>query len=224
MISFVNPTSNRKTGPIAVTYRAGKNKYGTCPSDCPLNPQAGTNVIDKDYLAALTTAVPKGGLAWTYTHFPIDNKWAPGQTVINRSYDDVDEAAKSPNPSVVVLGKDSPYYHGKHFVHGGRRFVRCPAEYLDLSCHTCGSGKPLCARGDRDYHIAFNAHGTGAAKVGKSKGGCYASTGPVSWQWAKVTKVTATSPDGQSLREWVSALPTGTFLRHHIAGDIGLET
>lgn len=44
----------------------------------------------------------------------------------------------------------------------GRRIVQCPAtrEGSAVTCDTCGGGRPLCARGDRDYAVGFPVHGT----------------------------------------------------------------
>ena len=75
MIKLVTQSSNRKTGPIAVTYRSGAgHAYGTCPRSCAMNACADKSaaIIDRDYLKALLAAVPVGGHAWTYSHFPAD--------------------------------------------------------------------------------------------------------------------------------------------------------
>jgi hypothetical protein len=65
MLKTVAVSSNKKTGPIAVTYRAGvRDTYGTCPKTCGLNPEprTGADEIDRDYLAAMLTAVPRNGV------------------------------------------------------------------------------------------------------------------------------------------------------------------
>ena len=50
----------------------------------------------------------------------------------------------------------------------GRRVVTCPAT-LDptdtFTCSGCGSGRPLCARSDRDYIVGFPAHGSSTRKA-----------------------------------------------------------
>ena len=106
----------------------------------------------------------------------------------------------------------------------GVNFVQCPAEKADnFSCQQCGGGRPLCARPFREFVVVFVAHGTGKKKVGKDeKGGCYAASGPVAIQWHK-TRTTGAPNDAAALREFVRTLPHGSFLRHHIAGDCGLE-
>jgi hypothetical protein len=96
-LKTVRESSNSKTGPIAVTYRAGcASTYGTCPSSCGLHPSAdqGAQEIDQEYMAALLDAVPAGGQAWTYSHFAPEllPKPAPGKTVINVSADTPDQA------------------------------------------------------------------------------------------------------------------------------------
>ena len=96
MIKTVPISSNRKTGPIAVTYRSGQHEtYSTCPSSCKLHPKSetGAQAVDFEYLAALLDAVPVRGIAWTYSHFahwmiPIAKA---GQTVINASCDRSEE-------------------------------------------------------------------------------------------------------------------------------------
>ena len=43
----------------------------------------------------------------------------------------------------------------------GSRVVVCPATYRDTNCKECG----LCQRADRDYMIAFPAHGNGKKRI-----------------------------------------------------------
>jgi hypothetical protein len=105
----------------------------------------------------------------------------------------------------------------------GVRFLRCPAELADnFTCHQCGNGDPLCARGDRDYVVVFVAHGPSAKRVGTGDGGCYAASGPTAIQWHG-TKKTGAANDAEALRAFARSLPPGSFLRHHVAGDIGRE-
>ena len=97
MIKTVPISSNRKTGPIAVTYRSGQHEtYSTCPSSCKLHPKSetGAQAVDFDYLAALLDAVPVRGIAWTYSHFAAETLPvpAPGETVINASCDTMADA------------------------------------------------------------------------------------------------------------------------------------
>jgi len=70
MLKTVERSSNSKTGPIAVTYRAGKTSpYSSCPATCSLMPadQCGAVQLDEEYMQALLDAVPRRGLAWTYS-------------------------------------------------------------------------------------------------------------------------------------------------------------
>jgi hypothetical protein len=118
MLKTVQISSNKKTGPIAVTYRAGgRDTFNTCPKSCQLHPrpEAGATKIDGDYLAALLAAVPRGGQAWTYSHFPAEllPVAEPGQTVINASCDTMAAAVAAVEigrPAVVVApaGTDGP--------------------------------------------------------------------------------------------------------------------
>ena len=226
MLKTVAVSSNKKTGPIAVTYRAGVHEtYGTCPKTCGLNPapDTGSDVIDAEYLRAVLDAVPKRGVAWTYSHFPADQLPMPeqGRTVINASCDTMEDAIKAYSigrPAVVAapLGTQWPV------VHEGVRFIQCPAELSDnFTCMQCGNGTPLCARANRDYVVVFVAHGTGAKKVGTcDKGGCYAAQGPTAIQWHG-TRKTGAANDAAALVQFAKSLPPGSMLRHHVAGDIG---
>ena len=227
MLKTVNVSSNRKTGPIAVTYRSGQHEtYSTCPKTCALHPKSenGASTIDKGYLSALLDAVPLRGVAWTYSHFahwmiPIAKA---GQTVINASCDTVADAVaavQAGRPAVLAAPKDTADQWPQ--VVDGVRFHRCPAELSEtFTCAQCGGGRPLCARGDRRDVVVFVAHGSGAKKVGTGSGGCYAASGPTAIQWHGVKKA-APMDDGAALKKFARSLPPGSMLRHHVAGDIG---
>ena len=225
----INQSSNRKTGAIATTYRAGSAMYGSCPAACSLNPDSDNSAteIDQEYLIALRNAVAKGGQAWTYSHFNYkdipDNE--EKKTVINNSADTVIQALNSFNS-----GRETPYtapYTMTEKVDNiqGVRFVRCPAEEnKKITCQNCGSGQPLCARQKRDYIIKFTAHGSQKKKVGTDqKGGCYAGTGFTVFSWKATAKQKQEVSDAVKLSEWVKTLPYGSMIRHHVAGDIGLD-
>ena len=230
MLKTVAVSSNRKTGPIAVTYRSGMHEtFGTCPKTCALNPKGelAADIIDADYLAALRKAVPRNGIAWTYSHFSAEALPVPkkGETVINFSADsmrDAVRAAKLGRPAVFAAPKDTAEQWPQ--ISEGIKFIRCPAELSEtFTCQQCGNGRPLCAQGERDYVIVFVAHGTGAKKIGtEEKGGCYAASGPTAIQWHGVKK-TGAHNDGHALQAFAKSLPPGSMLRHHVAGDIGRE-
>jgi hypothetical protein len=226
MLKTVKTSANKKTGPIAVTYRAGAHHvFGTCPKTCALNPQGGhaADLIDADYLAALRQAVPRGGQAWTYSHFPAALLPVPaaGETVINASCDTMADAL-----AAVAIGRPATVAAPAGTVwpctREGVRFVQCPAELADnFSCAQCGNGRPLCARGDRDYVIVFVAHGSGAALVGTDQaGGCYGTSGPVRLAWNK-TRETGAPNDAAAVVGFARSLPPGSLLRHHVVGDLG---
>lgn len=229
MLKTVRTSSNSKTGPIAVTYRSGAhNVFGTCPKTCALNPQGdqGADLVDREYLAALRRAVPPGGQAWTYSHFPADllPKPAPGETVINASCDTIDQALHAvaigrPATVAAPAGTVWPYQVG------GVQFVQCPAQLSeDFDCARCGGGRPLCARADRDYVIVFVAHGQGARLVGSDQaGGCYGAGGPVRMQWNATMRQAAAADDGRAAVAFARSLPPGSLLRHHVVGDIGRQ-
>lgn len=227
MLKTVAVSSNSKTGPIAVTYRAGTDSvYGTCPATCGLCPEAsaGTGTVDEDYMEALLHAVPRKGIAWTYSHFPAEMLPVPskGCTVINASCDTVREAVsahKAGRPAVFA----APVGLAVPKVVDGVRFVQCPAELSDtFTCAHCGDGSPLCARGGRNFVVVFNAHGTGKKRVGTGTGGCYAASGPTTIQWHK-TRTGGAANDAEALLAFAKSLPPGTYLRHHVAGDMGQE-
>lgn len=228
MLKTVKVSANRKTGPIAVTYRAGVHEtYATCPKSCALHPAGdnGADLIDEDYLQALRAAVPRNGQAWTYSHFPAQLLPVPkaGETVINVSCDnmlDAVQAMDSGRPAVVAAPAGTEWAGGVEY--RGRKFIQCPAELSEsFTCAQCGGGRPLCAQGNRDFVIVFVAHGPSAAKVGKAiPGGCYAAGGPVAIAWHGTRKA-GRSDDARALLEFSRALPPGSFLRHHVAGDIG---
>jgi len=227
MLKTVKISSNSKTGPIAVTYRAGThNVFGTCPKTCGLNPQGehGAELLDAEYLAAVRRAVPPGGQAWTYSHFAAELLPVPvkGETVINASCDDVGQAVaavRAGRPATLAAPADSAESWPRKV--DGVRFVRCPAELADMSCDRCGGGRPLCARGGRDFVVVFVAHGQAARLVGQVQaGGCYGTGGPVAIQW-RATRDKGRPDDAAELVRFAAELPPGSMLRHHIVGDLG---
>jgi hypothetical protein len=226
MLKTVKTSGNKKTGPIAVTYRAGgHNVFGTCPKTCALNPRGeqGADLVDADYLQALRKAVPKNGQAWTYSHFPAELLPVPvsGETVINASCDtmaDAVAAVRIGRPAVVAAPAGTVWPHTQE----GVLFAQCPAELSkDFDCQRCGNGRPLCARGDREFVIVFVAHGSGSALVGiDTAGGCYGNGGPVRLAWEK-TKTGGHIDDAAALAGFARSLPAGSLLRHHVVGDLG---
>jgi len=227
MLKTVKQSANKKTGPIAVTYRAGQhNVFGTCPKTCALNPQGAhaADLIDLEYLAAVRRAVPRDGQAWTYSHFAADLLPAPaaGETVINVSCDTIPDALAAMaigRPAVVAAPSGTVW----PYTVAGRRFIRCPAELADnFSCKDCGGGRPLCARGDRDFAVVFVAHGSGARLVGEdTPGGCYGNGGHVRLAWEK-TITGGHQNDAAELVHFARSLPPGSFFRHHVVGDMGM--
>ena len=226
-LKLINQSTNRKTGGIATTYRAGENIYATCPATCSLNPDGDNSAteIDQEYLSALRNAVAKKGQAWTYSHFDHD-KIPPNEenkTVINYSADTIIQALNSFND-----GRETTYtapfsMSDKVDNIQGVKFVKCPAEdNKKVTCQNCGSGRPLCARLNRDYIIKFVAHGSQKKKVGKKEqGGCYSGQGFTRFAWQDTVTRKQDRPDSEKLTNWVKTLPYGTFIRHHVAGDIG---
>ena len=226
-LKLINQSTNRKTGGIATTYRAGENIYSTCPATCSLNPDGDNSAteIDQEYLSALRNAVAKKGQAWTYSHFDHD-KIPPNEenkTVINYSADTVIQALNSFNDGHETTYTAPASMNDKVDTIQGVKFVKCPAEdNKKVTCQNCGSGRPLCARLNRDYIIKFVAHGSQKKKVcTDQKGGCYAGQGFTRFAWGNAAKQKQEVTDAVKLSEWVKTLPYGSMLRHHVAGDIG---
>jgi hypothetical protein len=235
MLKTITISSNKKLGGCAATYRAGTDSvFSTCPSSCILKPanESGSTNIDHTYLDTVVKAVPINGSAWTYTHFPKEQIpiTTENQTCINISTDSIPEAIESlqsGHPTVVVLGSNK---EEKVDIHEGVRFIRCPAEYSDVTCNSCGGDIPLCARPKRSYVIKFTAHGSQAKTINirqadttlnGSAGGCYGNGGPVRLQWEKTKTGEQTKSDAEVLTEFVAGLPEGSKLRHHVVGDLG---
>ena len=249
MLKTTAMSTAKKTAGCAVTYRAGSSeKFGTCPASCELNPSGrGCDVsqIDYDYLDAVLDAKPRRGFSFTYSHFhPFfwSHKLSPKKTVINYSAANPETALLarrvSDAPVVTVVKSEywisAPVYEyelgvaGLHKYRriGGTRIVRCPEEYGAVGgCADCG-GKdgPLCARLNRDFIIGFSAHGASKKKAATDEpGGCYATGGPSAIHWNAAASQQQAETDGDRLRAFVKTLPPGRIIRHHVAGDIGLD-
>lgn len=130
--------------------------------------------INRRELAKLAEA-NRGRRGFTYTHKPMEgehgyhNRRAVRSAraagfAINLSADDVrqvDSLSRYGIPVVTVLPAETsaPFT----LTAEGRRIVTCPATLrADVTCKTCGNGRPLCGRLERDYAIGFPAHGAGA--------------------------------------------------------------
>lgn len=234
MLKAIYPTQALKLGVIAATYRAGNESiFSTCPATCSLLPKPleGTHKVDIPYLQTELQAVPRNGLAWSYTHFhpkDIPKYDYPIQSTLNFSTDHIADAisfAQQKLPTVYAAPTtDTEWPRRIQNIH----FIRCPAElHKKITCQTCGGGKPLCAR-KRDYVIVFVGHGTTKNHVGTDKpGGCYAATGNCLMQWNSTKNGTGPTTwdethDLERLLAWTTALPKGTLLRHRISGDLGV--
>lgn len=226
----------KKTAGIAVTYRAAPGAmYGTCPDTCPLKPAATeTREIDRDYERAVRRAVPRKGLAFLFTHFAPQlwgerNTGNRAQCTFNHSASTLEAAANETalgNASVAVVPVD--YWNGRDSDKvtsvNGVRGVRCPDEKTGIGCASCGAGRPLCSRAERDYFVVFTAHGAGKRLAGDNaeRGGCYAGGGNVALHWRGLsTREKPEQSDADAHRAFVKTLRPYTILRPHIAGDIG---
>jgi hypothetical protein len=130
--------------------------------------------IDPDGLRALVAA-NDGRPGWAYTHKPLDrHRNAELIAMANDNGFTVNVSANGPGlvdqpmshglPTVCVVPRMVGDWRTLRTA-GGRKIVRCPAEYGVTDCSRCGAGTPLCARADRDYAIGFTAHGSRAHKA-----------------------------------------------------------
>lgn len=137
--------------------------------------------IDREELRQLVAAMGRSGLTWfTYTHKPMtpENRKAidmiQGQgLVINLSATSPREADQLRGLGVGPVTTVLPFDAGErqYRTPGGQRLIVCPAHYREtVTCMSCGSGRPLCARLERDYVIGFPAHGAGRRKASHAAG------------------------------------------------------
>ena len=150
--------------PSGYTFR--HNVAGDLPHD--------NGVINREMMHQLIKA-SKRKTGFTYTHHAL--------TVYNQSViamanfggftvnvscdnlDQVDNAIKLGLPAATILPETSDKVT---VTPAGNRVVTCPATYRDdITCATCGNGRPLCARYDRGYAIGFPVHGAGKKKAEK---------------------------------------------------------
>jgi hypothetical protein len=118
----------------------------------------------------------KGKKGYTYTHhvlndhnvIAVQNSNALGFT-INASCESVDEADRVMTeyniPAVAVVNSDKTDRFYK--TTNGRKVITCPATiHENVTCATCG----LCQVADRDYILAFPAHGNAKKTVNQIVG------------------------------------------------------
>ncbi len=237
MLKTVKTSIANKTRGCAVTYRSGTNDiYGTCPASCalaPEQPNRTAKTFDQEYFNAELHAVPKGGRAFTYTHYPPKlwhDKTTANTTVINYSADHLTDAVnvfETGAPVVVVVppsfwnntNKKSKYVDAVPV-------VRCENETTGVDCINCGNGNPWCARLIRNFIVGFTAHSAQKklASNPNKKGGCYAGNGNCAIHWrATLNAVEDPQTDGEKLLQFIKELPRGTLVRHRIAGDYGTD-
>jgi len=126
--------------------------------------------INPNMLQQLVTA-NKGRRGYTYTHHPLNahnvkilqDANSAGFT-INASTESVEVADKVMSehgiPAVAVVHSDKTDRFYK--TESGRKVITCPATIHDnVTCATCG----LCQVADREFIIAFPAHGTAKKTV-----------------------------------------------------------
>ena len=177
-----------KSGPLAIHWRAvSEGRRGTEWNDLLKNIKnlpkgklwrhnvAGDlphhdGVINRELIMALAKA-NKGKKGFTYTHhtLSVENIETLQLSksfgfVINISTSSSDEADQVMTqyklPAVCVVQSTENRKSWK--TETGRKVLKCPATVADhMTCEKCG----LCSHGDRDYIIAFPAHGTAKKTV-----------------------------------------------------------
>lgn len=138
-------------------------------------PVVADGIINGDKVAQLADA-NRGRKGYTYTHHPLTDtnlgviKYANavGFTV-NVSTESVEVADqvmsehKIPAVAVVNSDKTDRFYRTE----SGRKVITCPATIHDnVTCKTCG----LCQQSDREFIIAFPAHGNAKKTVNEIVG------------------------------------------------------
>ena len=138
-------------------------------------PVVADGIINGDKVAQLADA-NRGRKGYTYTHHPLTDtnlgviKYANavGFTV-NVSTESVEVADKIMSehkiPAVAVVNSDKTdrFYRTE----SGRKVITCPATIHDnVTCKTCG----LCQQSDREFIIAFPAHGNAKKTVNEIVG------------------------------------------------------
>ena len=195
MFALTQVSKNTKTGPIPVSV----SDRSTCPTTCPFytkgcyakygpqwiqwrrvsNDDLPHNSGDIDYiqLKQLIDA-NKGRKGYSYTHHVLndhnrvclENTNSLGFTV-NVSTESVEYADKVmteyklPAVAVVHSTKTDRFYKTE----SGRKVITCPATiHENVTCATCG----LCQIADREFIIAFPAHGTAKKTVNEIVSNC----------------------------------------------------
>jgi hypothetical protein len=138
-------------------------------------PIVADGIIDGNKVVELADA-NRGRKGYTYTHHPLTDtnlgviKYAnaAGFTV-NVSTESVEAADrimsehKIPAVAVVNSDKTDRFYRTE----SGRKVITCPATLHDnVTCATCG----LCQQSDREFIVAFPAHGTAKKTVNEIVG------------------------------------------------------
>ena len=138
-------------------------------------PVVADGIIDGNKVVELADA-NRGRKGYTYTHHPLTDtnlgviKYAnaAGFTV-NVSTESVEVADrimsehKIPAVAVVNSDKTDRFYRTE----SGRKVITCPATLHDnVTCATCG----LCQQSDREFIVAFPAHGTAKKTVNEIVG------------------------------------------------------
>lgn len=138
-------------------------------------PVVADGIINGDKVAQLADA-NRGRKGYTYTHHPLTDtnlgviKYAnaAGFTV-NVSTESVESADKVMSehkiPAVAVVNSDKTDRF--YCTESGRKVITCPATLHDnVTCATCG----LCQQSDREFIIAFPAHGNAKKTVNEIVG------------------------------------------------------
>lgn len=132
---------------------------------------AGSDFLDARLVAGLTKVyAAAGAAAYTYTHcaavernFRIAEKAVAGGFCINFSCESMKKADKVMGRGLPAVLACSSFEKLPAHTPAGRRIIPCPAQAKGAHCSNCR----LCARADRAFIIAFEAHGC-RAKAAKA--------------------------------------------------------
>jgi hypothetical protein len=230
MIKLVKKSTAKKTTYCAVTYRAGgADKFATCPKTCNLKPDtsAGATEIDYGYLDAVSDAVPKGGVSFTYSHFNPSfwkHKLRAGKTAINYSAKNIADMLLHSFVPVVINVKETFWKtNNKSEIINDFKIIRCPAEYNNSNCRTAEMENHYVAVLIEILLSALLITASIRKRRGSEieDGGCYATGGNVNLHWEATANGADNERDEIQLLKFAQDLPFGTVLRHHIAGDFG---
>ena len=136
---------------------------------------------DKDVarlkLKQLSALADRFSYAWTYSHKytrqrsrqAIANANATGSLVVNLSADGIKNIDPLMQLDIGPVTVTTDGDHGRAFkTPEENQVLQCPATvdgHAWTTCEQCGNGRPWCAIKDRQFVVAFPAHGSGSKRA-----------------------------------------------------------